>query len=169
MKRSLRAAICVAVAGVTLVAGVGTASAAPGVTPADVTLNLSPGGSTTITKTVSTPAIPPKPDIAFLIDTTGSMGGVISNVRTNANTILSNVASAQPDAQFAVAEYRDVSADATPFRVAQNLTANQADVTDGLNSLVASGGGDLPEDGINGLFQVASGAVDFRPNSSRIV
>ncbi|MFF4776312.1 choice-of-anchor P family protein [Microtetraspora fusca] len=169
MTRRLRAAVCVVVAGAMLVAGVGTASAAPGVTPADVTLNLDPGGSTTIAKTVSTPAIPPKPDITFLIDTTGSMGEVISNVQANANTILSNVASAQPDAQFAVAEYRDVSWDATSFRVAQNLTANQTDVTNGLNSLVATGGGDFPEDGINGLFQVASGAVHFRPNSSRIV
>ncbi len=158
----------VVVAGAMLVAGAGTAYAAPGVTPAEVTLDLAPGGSTTIAKTVSTPAIPPKPDITFLIDTTGSMGGVISNVQTNANTILSNVASAQPDAQFAVAEYRDMS-DATSFRVAQNLTADQTDVTNGLNSLVASGGGDFPEDGINGLFQVASGAVDFRPNSSRMV
>ncbi|MGW6502385.1 choice-of-anchor P family protein [Nonomuraea angiospora] len=169
MARRLRAAVCVVVAGAMLVAGAGTASAAPGVTPADVTLDLDLGESMTIAKTVSTPAIPPKPDIAFLIDTTGSMGGVISNVQTNANTILSNLASAQPDAQFAVAEYRDVSADATSFRVAQNLTANQTDVTNGLNSLVASGGGDFPEDGINGLFQVASGAVQFRPNSSRVV
>ncbi|MEO3891963.1 vWA domain-containing protein [Nonomuraea sp. B5E05] len=168
MTRRLKAAVCVAMAGAMLVAGVGTASAEPGVTPADVTLNLDPGGSTTIAKTVSTPAIPPKPDITFLIDTTGSMGGVISNVQTNANAILSNVASAQPDAQFAVAEYKDV-ADATSFRVAQDLTANDTDVTNGLNSLVASGGGDFPEDGINGLFEVASGAVDFRPNSSRIV
>ncbi|WP_432920972.1 choice-of-anchor P family protein [Microbispora sp. CA-135349] len=168
MTRSLRAAVCAVAAGAMLMAGVGTAFAAPGVTPADVTLNLAPGGSTTITKTVSTPAVPPKPDIAFLIDTTGSMGGVISNVRTNANTILSTVASAQPDAQFAVAEYKDMG-DTTPFRVAQNLTADQTDVTNGLNSLVASGGGDIPEDGINGLFQVASGAVGFRPNSTRIV
>ncbi len=168
MTRGVRAAVCAVVAGAMLVAGAGTASAAPGVTPADVTLNLSPGESTTIAKTVSTPAIPPKPDITFLIDTTGSMGGVISNVRTNANTILSNVASAQPDAQFAVAEYKDAG-DATPFRVAQNLTADQADVTSGINSLVASGGGDTPEDGINGLFQVASGAIGFRPNSTRIV
>jgi hypothetical protein len=169
MTRKVRAAVCVVVAGAMLVAGAGTASATPGVTPADVTLNLGPGESATIAKTVSTPTIPAKPDITFLIDTTGSMGGTISNVQTNANTILSNVASAQPDAQFAVAEYRDVSVDATSFRVAQNLTANQTDVTNGLNSLVASGGGDIPEDGINGLFQVASGAVDFRPNSSRIV
>lgn len=168
MTQRLRAAVCVLVTGAMLVASAGTASATPGVTPSDVTLNLDPGGSATIAKTVSTPAIPPKPDITFLIDTTGSMGGVISNVQANANTILSNVASAQPDAQFAVAEYKDAS-DSTPFRVAQNLTANQGDVTNGLNSLVASGGGDLPEDGINGLFQVASGAVDFRPNSSRIV
>jgi hypothetical protein len=154
--------------GTVLVSTTGIASAAPGVDPADVTLNLAPGESKTITKTVSTPAIPPKPDITFLIDTTGSMGGVISNVQTNANTILTNVASAQPDAQFAVAEYKDTT-DATPFRVAQNLTGDQTAVQNGLNSLVASGGGDLPEAGINGLFQVATGAVDFRPSSSRIV
>lgn len=168
MTRRLRAAVCAAAAAATLVAGVGTASAAPGVTPADVTLDLAPGESKTIDKTVSTPAVPPKPDIAFLIDTTGSMGGVISNVRTNANTILSNVASAQPDAQFAVAEYKD-AADSTPFRVAQNLTADPADVTAGINSLSASGGGDFPEDGIGALYQVATGAVGFRPDSTRIV
>ncbi|GGO17038.1 hypothetical protein GCM10010116_34420 [Microbispora rosea subsp. aerata] len=168
MTRSLRAAVCLAAAGAMLMAGVGIASASPGVTPAEVTLKLARGESKTIDKTVSTPVIPPKPDIAFLIDTTGSMGGVISNVRTNANTILSNVASAQPDAQFAVAEYRDM-ADTTPFRVAQDLTGNQADVTDGINSLAASGGGDTPEDGINALFQIATGAISFRPDSSRIV
>ncbi|WP_222709763.1 hypothetical protein, partial [Microbispora sp. CSR-4] len=55
-----------------------------------MTLDLARGESKTIDKTVSTPVVPPKPDIAFLIDTTGSMGGVISNVRTNANAIFSN-------------------------------------------------------------------------------
>src|ERR687895_360491 len=168
MKRRFRAALCALTIGTVLVSTTGIASAEPGVDPADVTLTLSPGESKTITKTVSTPAIPPKPDITFLIDTTGSMGPVISNVQTNANSILNNVASAQPDAQFAVAEYKDTT-DATPFRVAQNLTGDQTAVTNGLNSLVASGGGDLPEANINGLFQVATGAVSFRPNSSRIV
>src|SRR5918992_1665110 len=168
MKRRFRAALCALTIGTVLVSTTGIASAEPGVDPADVTLTLSPGESKTITKTVSTPAIPPKPDITFLIDTTGSMGPVISNVQTNANSILNNVASAQPDAQFAVAEYKDTT-DATPFRVAQNLTGDQPAVTNGLNSLVASGGGDLPEANINGLFQVATGAVSFRPNSSRIV
>ncbi len=168
MKRRFRAALCALTIGTVLVSTTGIASAEPGVDPADVTLTLSPGESKTITKTVSTPAIPPKPDITFLIDTTGSMGPVISNVQTNANSILNTVASAQPDAQFAVAEYKDTT-DATPFRVAQNLTGDQTAVTNGLNSLVASGGGDLPEANINGLFQVATGAVSFRPNSSRIV
>lgn len=154
--------------GTVLVSTTGVASADPGVDPADVTLSLAPGESTTIAKTVATPPIPPKPDITFLIDTTGSMGGVISNVQANANTILSNVASAQPDAQFAVAEYKDTT-DATPFRVAQDLTGDQTAVTNGLNSLTATGGGDFPEAGINGLFQVATGAVSFRPASSRIV
>jgi hypothetical protein len=166
--RRLQAALCVAAVGAALYSATGVAVAAPGVTPATVDLNLAPGASTTITKTVTTPAIPPKPDIVFLIDTTGSMGGVIANVQANANTILNDVADAQPDAQFAVAEYRDAG-DTPPFEVQQNMTGNQTAVTNGLNALVAGGGGDAPEDGINGLFQVATGAVAFRPGSARIV
>jgi Bacterial Ig-like domain (group 3)/von Willebrand factor type A domain len=162
------AALCVAAIGATLAISTGTALAAPGVTPATVDLNLDPGGSATITKTVSTPPIPPKPDIVFLVDTTGSMGPVISNVQANGHTILSNVAAAQPDAQFAVAEYRDVS-DSSPFDVVQGLTGNQTAVNNGLDALTAAGGGDAPEDGINALFQVSTGAVAFRPGSSRIV
>jgi hypothetical protein len=166
--RRLQAALCVAAVGTALAVSTGTALAAPGVTPATVTLDLAPGASTTITKTVSTPPIPPKPDIVFLVDTTGSMGSVISNVQSNAHTILNDVASAQPDAQFAVAEYKD-AADSPPFRVVQNLTANQTAVSNGLDALAAGGGGDAPEDGINGLFQVSTGAVTFRPGSARIV
>ncbi|MEN3356490.1 MAG: hypothetical protein V7637_472 [Mycobacteriales bacterium] len=166
--RRIQAALCVAAVGAALAVSTGTALAAPGVTPATVTLDLAPGASTTITKTVSTPPIPPKPDIVFLVDTTGSMGSVISNVQTNAHTILNDVVSAQPDAQFAVAEYKD-AADTPPFRVVQNLTANQTAVNNGLDALAAGGGGDTPEDGINGLFQVSTGAVTFRPGSARIV
>jgi hypothetical protein len=164
----MQAALCVAaVVGTTSAISTGDAAAA-GITPSTVILNLGLGGSTTIAQTVSTPAIPPRADIVFLVDTTLSMSSVIADVRTNGPGILSNVAAAQPDARFAVVEYKDFS-DPTPFQVIQGLTGDQTAVSNGLNRLAAVGGGDPPEAGINALFQVSTGAVSFRPGSARIV
>src|ERR671923_1566735 len=75
----------------------------PRVDPPTVSASLKPGESTSVTKTVHTPAIPPKPDIVFLSDTTGSMGAAIANVRTNAVSVMNTVLAAQPLAQFAAA------------------------------------------------------------------
>jgi hypothetical protein len=143
----------------------------PGVTPSDVTTTLAPGGSTVIAKTVHTAAVPPNPDIVLLADTTGSMGPAIDNVRTNAAGVLSAVTSAQPTAQFGVAEYKDVSADgpAAGFHVDQDITANAGAVQTGINAWVPDGGGDTPEDGLNALYNLATGAVTYRPGDTRIV
>jgi hypothetical protein len=154
----------------TMVAVAASAAADPGVSPPTVTLNLPPGGSTTIAKTVSTPAIPPNPDIVFLVDTTTSMGAVIANVQANAPTILSDIQSAQPSAEFAVAEYKDQD-DPDPFTVLQDMTGNANAVQTGLNNLtpLSGGGSDAPEDGINGLYHASTGAISFRPGSARVV
>lgn len=41
----------------------------------------------------------------------------------------------------------------------------------GVNQLtpLSGGGTDAPEDGLNGLFQLATGAVNFRPDGTRVV
>ncbi|GGQ67856.1 vWA domain-containing protein [Couchioplanes azureus] len=145
------------------------AAAEPGVEPATVTRTVNAGTEFTVNKTVHTPAIPPKPDVVLLVDTTGSMGGAIANVRDNLHSVITTVRASQPSAQFAVASYRDDSDGAELFRVRQNLTADEAAVQAGVDSLVADGGGDLPEAWVNGLFQVSTGAIDYRAGSSRIV
>lgn len=151
----------------TLVAG--AAFGAPGVTPALVTPTLLPGTSGAVTKTVETPTIPPRPDIFFLADTTGSMGAAIGNVRTNAASVMSQVLAAQPDAQFGVGEYKDVG-DAFIYRLNQSITASTAAAQAGINAWAAGGGGDEPEAQLFGLQQVASSpATGFRVGSSRIV
>ena len=142
-----------------------------GVTPATVTLSLPEGGSTTINKVVATPPIPPNPDIVFLVDTTTSMDPVITNVQTNVATILSSILTAQSTSRFAVARYKD-QVDPPPFfSVLQNLTANTGAVQTAINNLkpLSGGGTDAPEDFTNALFQVATGAISFRPNGTRIV
>jgi hypothetical protein len=144
------------------------------VTPSTATLSLSEGESTTINKTVTTPAIPPNPDIVFLVDTTTSMAAVIANVQTNILPILSSISAVQETAEFAVAMYKDrKDADngISFFTVLQDLTADVTAVQNGINNLsdLSGGGSDAPEDAINALFQVASGAISFRSNSTRII
>ena len=59
--------------------------------------------------------------------------------------------------------------DSQPFTVDSNLTASAATAIAAANSITASGGGDIPEDQINALYQVGSGAIGFRPDSTRLV
>ena len=156
-------------AAVLVLATAAAAVAAPGVTPGSYSDALDPGASVTITKTVETPPIPPKPDIVLMADTTGSMTASIANVRTNASAILSNIKSAQPDAQFAVAEYKDDEG-SSPFayKLDQQLTSSDAAVVAGINSWSASGGGDEPEAWIGALGTIPT-SVAFRADSSRVL
>ncbi|KZB79146.1 Calx-beta domain-containing protein [Amycolatopsis regifaucium] len=144
------------------------AAAPPGVDPATVDLTLAAGQSTTVLKNVTTSTVPPNPDLVLLADTTGSMGGPIGNVRSNANAITGDVLAAQPTAQFGVAEYKDFT-DSVPFKVNQGITGDTTAVQAGINQWVASGGGDTPEANLNALYQLATGAVSFRPDGTRIV
>ena len=80
-----------AVAAASLVAGLGAAVAAPGVSPATFSASAGPGSTFTVAKTVTTPEIAPLADVYFLADTTGSMSDPIANVKANASTILSTI------------------------------------------------------------------------------
>ena len=79
--------------------------AATGVSPASYHASVDPGDTVHVTKTVTTPEIPPKPDIVLVVDETGSMGPAIANVKAEMGSIVSSVQTAQPQAQFAVASY----------------------------------------------------------------
>ncbi|WP_143193876.1 VWA domain-containing protein [Micromonospora sp. CB01531] len=143
--------------------------AAPGVDPGTVDRSADPGATIPISKVVSTPPIPPKPDVVLLVDTTGSMGPAIANVRTNLQQVITNVRTAQPSAEFAVASYRDEGDGPELFRVRQDLTADATALQTAVDGLAAAGGGDTPEAWVNALFQVSDGAIAYRSGSSRIV
>jgi len=141
----------------------------PGISPASVEATIADGASLEVAKRVQTPAIPPNPDIVFLADTTGSMGGAIANVKANAISVMNQVLLAQPTAQFAVAQYKDVG-DVFVYNLDQAMTANTVAVQAAINTWGASGGGDFPEADFYALDQVATGATGFRPPpSSRII
>jgi len=150
-----------------IVAGAWITVHAQSLSPTSVERTVRPGDAVDISKTVNTPTIPPRPDICFLADTTGSMTGAIANVRANATTIMAQVAAVQPDAQFCAGEYKDTGS-VFVFRLNQNITSNTADVQTGINQWSAGGGGDFPEADLYGLSQLTATA-GFRSGSSRII
>lgn len=140
---------------------------AQGLDPAFAEKSVKPGDAVDISKTVHTPIIPPRPDICFLADTTGSMFGAIANVKANATSIMNLVRGVQPDSQFCAAQYRDIG-DSPLFNVDQAITASTAAVQTAINSWAAGGGGDIPEAQLNALTQLST-AAGFRSGSTRII
>src|SRR4051794_4544551 len=152
------------------VGGIAGATGTPGVDPASTSATLLPGQSILIPKVVHTSTIPPKPDLIFLSDTTGSMGSAIANVKANAVSVMNSVLGAQPDSEFGAAQYKDFNCDAVPYNLDQAVTANTGAVQTAINTWSAGGGCDLPESAINALYQLATDpAVGFRTGSSRII
>jgi len=110
-------------------------------------------------------------DIYFLIDTTGSMGGPISNVQSSLSMLVTEINSRIPDAQMGVGQFRDFpfSADlfgdesfGSPGDMAyqneQDITGTVSLVQDALNRLSAGGGNDGPESHVEAMFQTATAA-----------
>jgi len=141
-----------------VVGGLWTSLHAQTITPSSVTASLDPAASLNVNKTVGTPAIPPRPDICFLADTTGSMGASIANVKANATQIMNDVLAVQPDAQFCAAQYRDTG-DTPEFQVGQTVTPTVASVQTAINAWAAGGGGDTPEGQLHALTLLSSPAT----------
>ncbi|MEV7628615.1 VWA domain-containing protein [Actinoplanes sp. NPDC089786] len=143
------------------------------VIPGPTDRRLNPGGSYTIDQLVKTPAILPTPDIVLLVDTTGSMGAAIENVKANLRTVVDQVREAQPKAQFAVASFRDQANQATLFKMHQRLTSDADAVQAGVNQLAIDPkdpGGDDTEDwgfALDKLNNVST--TGWRSDSNRII
>lgn len=165
--------IAALVVAVLLVAGLALPALAQ-VMPPEVIGELEPGASITVDKTVMTPTIPPKPDIYFLADTTGSMGPAIDNVKANAATILGTVLAAQPDAQFGVGAYQDFPVpDVAPFAYEnqQAITDDTSLVTTAIDNWTLCFGGDGPEGWFYALDRIAADpeGIGWRDGSTRIL
>lgn len=105
-------------------------------------------------------------DIGFLIDTTGSMSGTADAMAAEFGTIVNDLSSTIPDAEYGVATYDDyaygsygyASSGDKPFILKQQITSN----TSGVSSLLKGGicchyGGDGPESSMEALYQGMAG------------
>ena len=77
------------------------------ITPNPASLSLAPGSSTTVHQTIQLDALPPKADILLALDATGSMGTALTEARSDANAIVSQIQAQIPQARFAVANFKD--------------------------------------------------------------
>lgn len=139
------------------------------ISPSSFSATLDVGESVTINKTVTVEAGKPtssKVDVFFLADNTGSMGGIINQVKASAASILSSTAGLG-DVQFGVGRYVG-EAGTTSFSLITQLTDSQASAQAGINAWFASGGGDEPEANLYALHHVATDTA-WRVGSERIV
>lgn len=144
-------------------------AAADSISPASFSTTLDIGASITITKSVTVSAGTPtssKVDVFFLMDETGSMGGIIGTVQAAAASILSQTAGLG-DIAFGVGGYRD-EGDAFVYQSLTDITTNTSQAQSAIGALVANGGGDYPEAQLYALEQLAT-TTTWRAGSERIL
>jgi hypothetical protein len=151
---------------------------ADSIDPASFSATLGVGESVTIDKTVTVTAGPPTAavlDVMFLMDTTGSMGGVITAAKSAASTILSNLA-AFGDLASGTAYYNDDDGSPIPditryTDITSALSTNSANTQagiDGYTAGVPGFGADTPEEGYLGITRTVEDTA-WRNNSNRFV
>ena len=110
-------------------------------------------------------------DVYFLIDTTGSMGGPIANVRSSLSMIATEIGSRIADVQMGVGHFEDfpnavdifafdgygMAGEDKAYEHVQDITPDLASVQTGLNSLVTANGFDAAEAHVEALYQTATG------------
>jgi hypothetical protein len=107
-----------------------------------------------------------KADVFFVMDTTGSMGGEITNLKSSlSSTIIPSVAAIIPDVWFAVGRFDDYpvspygssgSGDVV-FQLLQRTTSDVAAAQAGVNALGTHYGADGSESDVPALYATATG------------
>lgn len=113
-----------------------------------------------------------KADVVFLVDTTGSMGSYIDDVKAQATILLADLKKKFSDLRVAVVDYRD----GAPFtggvdyilKVRKQLTSDMVDAQAGIDSLDLGGGGDGPESLYSAVDRVARGIASFIDNDGSV-
>lgn len=103
-------------------------------------------------------------DVAFLIDTTCSMSGLVNAITGEFAQIVTDITATIPDAQYGVVTFDDYnygglgSGSDRPFILHQQITDDTPRVQTVLNSIGLHNGNDLPESSTEALYQALTGA-----------
>jgi hypothetical protein len=152
----------------------------PSLTPKELNAWLWPGESLKEKKNLFLPAtvIPPKGDILFCFDLTGSMVGELNNVKINSQNIMTAVRGVISDSKFGVISHMDYPATYSntcgysgtygstgdyPYALNQALTSTTTDVSAAISALSLGYGNDEPEDYSRAFYESYSHAsIGFR-------
>jgi Ca2+-binding RTX toxin-like protein len=110
-------------------------------------------------------------DIAFVIDTTGSMWDDLAYVQAGAGAVINALfdpARGFTDSRVAVVTFNDPAVDVVlGFTDHEDTNARKAAALAAINSLSADGGGDLPEYTFTGLLTALNGSIgEWREDAS---
>ncbi|XP_045198145.2 uncharacterized protein LOC123552496 [Mercenaria mercenaria] len=108
-------------------------------------------------------------DLAFIMDTTGSMGSYIDSARQNIRTLVDKIAGRDnTDLRVALVEYRDHPPQERTFVTrTHDFTRSIKTMKRWLRKAHAHGGGDGPEAVAEGLYDVAT-KLSWRPEAAKI-
>lgn len=108
-------------------------------------------------------------DIAFAIDSTGSMGDVIGQVQQNVTSLVNDIKSVDSDFRVALVDYKDSPDQDSPYqsRVDTPFTTDVGAFSSALDGLSASGGGDTPESVYSGVM--TSLGLSWRNGAKKLV
>lgn len=157
-------------------------------TPPKKLLEMPPGSTRKVPYRLTLPEHPTGLDVFFLVDVSDSMNPTIAGLREGMNEIVEELGRSKIDVQFGVGSYKDypipgfgdpVAGD-YPYRLDRAIGPADASFTAALETLTSSGGGDLPESQLTGVYQAATGAGDpgfvepgqgagFRPNALPVI
>ena len=90
-------------------------------------------------------------DISFVFDTTGSMGGTITNVKENIISFVENMNEHDVDVRLGLVDYKDIGYDGVDSTKNLGWSTDPVGFQSTINSLVARGGGDRRESAVDAL------------------
>lgn len=101
-------------------------------------------------------------DIAFVFDTTGSMGGEISGAQESLKSFAENVDASEGEARYGLVTFND------EYTIKENYTSDVDRMQAAIDSMSARGGGDFEEDSYDAI-NASLNSLDARDDAQQIV
>lgn len=101
-------------------------------------------------------------ELVFVIDSTGSMGDAINNVKTGITSFVNSLETQGVKLRIGIVEYRDIEEDGLDSTIIHELNHSPwmnstSEMVGVLGGIAADGGGDIPESVIDGLGYLVDG------------
>ncbi|MEH7095612.1 VWA domain-containing protein [Neobacillus vireti] len=108
-----------------------------------------------------------KADVAFVLDSTGSMGYTINNVKNNINDFVDRLDANKVDVRLGLVDYKDINADGPKSTKNHGWFTTANAFKSDLNSVRANGGGDDPESAVDALEEAR--LMGFTDNKAKFI